>query len=544
MNALAKDGSRSGPLAKIAAGARRVSLITISLATHATSEPGASTLMLAGALIAFGYAAALAGMRIWYEACGPYNVDTPIYWAIGHGILKGFVPYRDMYETKPPGIFMLSALSYLVTGGGALTHVTQVIVLLFVALAPLAFVRRWWASGTSAALRTAPVYVSLWAIVLLFAAYVEDRGAEVQVEPHALAGMLIYLLLIGTSGRRAFWGRVIGIGIAIGMKEPFVLVVPAVYLVFDPAMRRPLQDFWGPLAMACATGAAILLVLGWLPAYIGIYLTSMAGAHIQIYGSPMARGLAALNFTWDDLRGFSLYLPTALFLLAGIYLLGSSDPASSDTPVRRVQVLMFGTLLAGLGVGMGGHFYNHHHIVAVPLYLALIFSLMVRSTRDSHARDWVRPVIVIVVMAAVFAPWKPWAVFKHDLRDRRTADAAARQSAQVIDSVLDQLHLNRYLWLGPGGWVPFAFTRHVPLGPLFFQQVAFFEGRYPWFVDQFHKRLKEAQVVVLDQYMTGPLTDEIKAEVKRDFEPIPQRFIPPGKTCQFPILVRRGTVTP
>ena len=45
--------------------------------------------------------------------CCPGTAD----WTIGHGILKGLVPYRDLYETKPPGIFLVSALSYLVTGG-------------------------------------------------------------------------------------------------------------------------------------------------------------------------------------------------------------------------------------------------------------------------------------------------------------------------------------------------------------------------------------------------------------------------------------------
>ncbi len=148
-------------------------------------------------------------------------------------------------------------------------------------------------------------------------------------------------------------------------------------------------------------------------------------------------------------------------------------------------------------------------------------------------------------MAAVFAPWKPWAAFRKDLKDRRAADAASHQTAEVIDSVLDQLHVDRYLWLGPGGWVPFAFTRHVPLGPLFFQQVAFFEGRYPRFVEQFETRLtKDAKVVVLDQYMTGPLTDKIRRYVDDNFVELPKRFIPPGKTHQFRILVRKGTVTP
>lgn len=547
-----KPGStRAELIASARAAAARALGATIAFATRATTEPIASWLLLLPALVAIAYTWSLVGIRLWYEAHTVYNVDTPLYWTIGHGILKGLVPYRDLYETKPPGIFLVSALSYLVTGGGALTHGTQVLSLAFVALAPLVFARRLLAGGRQA-LPAMVVFAALWAIVLLLVAYVEDRGIDVQVEPHAVAGMVLYLLFIGGRGRRAFWARTLGIGLAIGMKEPFVLMVPAVYLVYEPSARRPLHDFWGPLATACLLGATILLLLGWLPAYVGIYLKSMTGAHVQIMGSPWDRLLVALSLIWDDLRTYSHFLPAALFFCGGVYLLSPERPAADapehfgnpppprDVPMRRFQGVLLGVMLAALAVGMGGQFYAHHHLAAVPLYLALIFSLMSRLGEGTDVRGWVRPALIAVTLMAVLINPMPLAEFRDRVSTMRIRDSAAHESAEVIDAVVDRVGAKRYLWIGPGGFVPFAFTRHLPLGPLFFQQIAFFEGRYPWFVNQFRKRLAEAKVVVVAEYMMGPLSDEFRAQVARDFVAAPARFIPPGKHCQYPILVRRG----
>lgn len=553
MSPLAKKPgpTRAELIASARAAAARALGATIALATRATSEPIASWLMLVPVLVAAGYASGLLGVRLWYEAHTVYNVDTTLYWTIGHGILKGLVPYRDLYETKPPGIFLLSALSYLVTGGGGLTHATQIMSLVFVALAPLVFARRLFTAGR-ATLPAMVVFGALWALVLLLVSYVEDKGVEVQVEPHGVAGAVLYLLFIGCRGRRAFWARTLGIALAIGMKEPFVLAIPAAYLVFDPTARRPLQDFWGPLATACLLGATVLLLLGWLPAYVGIYLRSMTGAHVQIFGSPWDRSLAALNMTWDDLRGYSIFLPAALFFCGGAYLLAPERPTADapgheldptttrDVPVRRFQGLVLGVMLAALAVGMGGHFYHHHYLVAVPFYLAGIFSLMSRLDAGPDVRGWVRPALIAVTLMAVLIKWTSVADFQDRIGAMRLRDAAAHESAEVIDAVLDHAGVDRYLWIGPGGHVALPFTRHLPLGPLFFQQVAFFEGRYPWFVNQFRKRLAEAKVVVVAEYMMGPLSDEFRAQVARDFVPVPPRFLPPGKRCQQPILVRRG----
>jgi hypothetical protein len=86
------------------------------------------------------------------------------------------------------------------------------------------------------------------------------------------------------------------------------------------------------------------------------------------------------------------------------------------------------------------------------------------------------------------------------------ADIKAREAAKVIDAVLDRLHVDRFQWIGPGGFPPWSYTRHLPLGPMFFQQVIFFDGNYPSFLTEaFRKQLAEAKVIVFEQHIAGPM---------------------------------------
>ena len=68
-------------------------------------------------------------LRLFYEIQGAYTGDSPIYWAMGRGILNGRTPYIDLFETKPPGIFLLSALSIALTGGPMLGTVIQTLII-------------------------------------------------------------------------------------------------------------------------------------------------------------------------------------------------------------------------------------------------------------------------------------------------------------------------------------------------------------------------------------------------------------------------------
>src|SRR5262249_53570701 len=59
------------------------------------------------------------------EAQGFLSPDVLIYLTIGKGMLNGLHVYRDLFESKPPGIFLLSAIS-LRLGGTALMRTLEV----------------------------------------------------------------------------------------------------------------------------------------------------------------------------------------------------------------------------------------------------------------------------------------------------------------------------------------------------------------------------------------------------------------------------------
>jgi hypothetical protein len=545
--------AQASRLARIKAAWARVARVTEAWGERLVAEPWSSLAFLIVALIPFVYALATVAVRVWYESQGPYNVDAPIYWAIGHGIVKGYAPYRDLWDIKPPGIFLLSALSDLVTGGPALTHATQVLSIILVLLSPLPYLRRLEGDWRQR-LQVAPTIVALWTLVAVLTAFIADNALEVQTEAHAMPGMIAYMLLIGVPGRWAFRGRAAGMMVAFGMKEPFLLVLPAVYLIMDPEMRRSWADFWGPLVLASVAGTLFLLVVGWLPAFVGLYLRSMVGSHVNVFGSPLTRTVSSFDLIWDKLRKYSLLLPIAITYCVGAYMFGATTPAAGDNRPNvawRFQLLLIAVLLSSLAVGMSGYYYDHHHVLIVPLCLAVIFSLLSQLVRSPSAggaavRPLLRVGLVPLVLLVVWQPdWVPLKYFRDRLKWIGDQDVAAHKSAEVIDAVLDRLHVNRYLWLGPGGFPPYSYTRHVPLGPLFFQQVLFFDGHYPpWLTEKFRKELEQAKVIVFAQHMTGPLDNEVKATLARDFVPLPPSVIPAGKTCQYPILVRKGLPIP
>jgi hypothetical protein len=510
-------------------------------------EPAVSFILLVPALFTLVYAACATAMRLWFECQGPYNVDTVLYWTVGKGILHGLVPWRDLYETKPAGIFLLSALSFLLTGGGKLTNATQVLSLLAIALSPIPYAYRLALAPGSRA-RAVPPFVALWALVLVLTCFVASYADSVQTEAHAMPGMVAYMLLIGVRGRRAFVGRALGILVAVGMKEPFLLAVPAVYLVLDPVARRPWADFFGPLALAGVGGAVVLLVLGYLPAYVGIYLPAMAGGHVNFHGSPWERIADATNRTWGTLAEHSVLLPTTMLFVAGVYLFqpepGIGGPRAKMVALR-FQALFLATLLAGYAVGLGGNYYGHHFVFATPFHLAILYALMAALSRDPDAGHWVRSGVIALALLTAYVPrWVGTDVLEARLADFRRENARAQRSARVIDDLLDRLHVGRYLWLGhPGGGAPLPFTRHLPLGPLFFQQTYFFQGPFRWLQSEFWKRMHEAQVVVLSVYNTGPADPKVKRVLATEYDELPASFLP-DPAFPYKIFVRRGTKLP
>ena len=74
------------------------------------------------------------------------NTDAYIYLTVGRGILNGLRPYTDLFESKPPGIFYLNALSLWLTNGTFLLRMLQAGNLLSLPIVLIGFV--WFRERT------------------------------------------------------------------------------------------------------------------------------------------------------------------------------------------------------------------------------------------------------------------------------------------------------------------------------------------------------------------------------------------------------------
>jgi hypothetical protein len=191
---------------------------------------------------------------------------------------------------------------------------------------------------------------------------------------------------------------------------------------------------------------------------------------------------------------------------------------------------------------MGGTFYVHHHVFAMPVIMAVVLTLLRDSTLPDTGRFWWTSAFVI--LSLTLPRWERTKKLEEHLVKIQRSDAEARDAAVIIDRIADRLGLERWQWLGPGGFVPLPFTRHVPQGPLFFQQVVFFDGKYPpWFAAQLRAQIRQSSLLVVHNPMfVGRMLPEVKWLISAHFESLPDDFFLPGERIPYGLFVRKGLV--
>ena len=65
--------------------------------------------------------------RIGFELNEVYSVDHILYFTVARGMMSGGKPYLDYYENKPPLIFVMCMISYLIRGDFYLLNVMSFI---------------------------------------------------------------------------------------------------------------------------------------------------------------------------------------------------------------------------------------------------------------------------------------------------------------------------------------------------------------------------------------------------------------------------------
>jgi hypothetical protein len=178
--------------------------------------------------------------------------------------------------------------------------------------------------------------------------------------------------------------------------------------------------------------------------------------------------------------------------------------------------------LVGLANGMGGHFFPHHFVFAVPVFFA-VFVVFLRQHVTADARIHVATVVLAVLLSvSCFVPRSDMQLASAVAAEMSRRAAQAQEVAAEIDAVLDRCSIPRYLYLGDVSAGPFAYTRHSPLGPPFLQfQYRFQIDANPWFTHAFEENLQRAEFIVLRSLHTGPWSQIVKETIHDDFTDIP-----------------------
>jgi len=447
-------------------------------------------------------------LRINYELSGVYTWDTTIYWAVGRGIVNGIAPWSGLFDIKPPGMHLLSAFSFKFFDSSVFTNFFQVLVLILTAATPT--VAYFLLSSHRSAKKLA---FSLLAGLML-ALYSAERSGEVQIESFGAAFACMAVLAMAMPNfekRRILWTSLAAIGLlgACGFKEPFLFPLFGVSLIFCKDIKDWFYRFALPLAIAVAVGVLILLICGWLGGFLQ-YLEFMSSTHISRYGSPFRR---AMDFShlYNDMNAFSWGLAIAVFALLSLPFIKANSKSDEYALFTKIIFLGAAFFLTNYSVGLGGEYYNHHHVFALPFYMALVLFLLKEwNGESSGVAKLGLASFVFFAIATLNLP-----NLNFDGRSEYLNNSAKEPKlvADYLDSKMNELNIDRYAFIGFNGPEIYGWTKHSPMGPYFIQDPRWFSG-IPNFGDSLISIIEKSDIVVVSNMWKeiAPQANRILAE--------------------------------
>jgi len=430
------------------------------------------------------YAFAELCVRINYELSGIYQIwDAPIYYTVGRGIVNGIAPWSGIFEIKPPGIFLVSAISFKFFDNPVFTYYFQAFVLVLTATVPIA--AYFLLSSYRSTLKLA---FSMLAGLLL-ALYSAERAGEFQVESFGAAFACIAVFAMAMPDfekRKILLTSISAIGIlgACGFKEPFLFPLFGVSLIFCKDIKDWFCRFALPLAIAVSLGFVILLACGWLDGFL-YYLKFMSSTHVSRHGSSLGRALE-FHRIYNDLNSFSRGFTIALLILLFLPLLKFfwNIKTNEETFFTKIAFWGMAFFMSSYSIGLGGEFFEHHFAFGLPFYMALVLLLLKNWTEENFlVAKFGLLCLAFLAIGTLDLPFRYERNLRHfgnhfhlnlDERTKYINEGAKeiKEAAAYLDFKMDELGIDRYVFIGDHypttsiyGW-----TKHSPMGPYFNQQ--------------------------------------------------------------------------
>ena len=324
--------------------------------------------------------------RLHFELQEIASCDANLFFAVGHFMAKGFRPYLDAYENKPPMIFFISELSYLMTGNYYLVNISSFLCFLNVLLTPIAICLVIAIKRKMSLLSSSLMTIIVAIISLFLTLYAHHKSGEIMCEifgASALMDSLLCLLIISKDKKTRFYHPCIILsgfffGVATMFKEPFALLGIFAFLMVVENKKDLLNKVIYPLGYGVLTAFLILLVTNAIEGYFAVYLPNMLTNHINNHGSLVER-MKNFKRLFDDLNDFSKYLFILIIIMLFVSSLRSLTLFNQENvylalvfKAIRIVLPFIYLYIASLAVGLGGQYFWHHFAFALPLYYSLL----------------------------------------------------------------------------------------------------------------------------------------------------------------------------
>ncbi len=303
-----------------------------------------------------------------------FGRDQGIYGVVAEGILRGEVPYRDLWDFKPPGIFFVYASSFALFGKTMMAPRLVEVVMLFGAVLGL---RRL--GGVFFQSRTAGIMAG--AIFALLHAQLDFWHTG---QPESFAGPLtIYAIVLTThpwSKKHRFFAQLatgILFGLAFLLKPPFGggAIACAFYLSFQalpPSSKRGSRIFERITPFVTIGFASLVPIIA-----LCLWFWSRGGWPALSWTLfEFAPGYTALSWVNRSAAGMAFHgMNEAFFGLSSLLALGTLAALTIHPRANKERSgfsLLLGILAFQLiGITIQGKFFQYHFGASIPL-IALI----------------------------------------------------------------------------------------------------------------------------------------------------------------------------
>jgi hypothetical protein len=332
------------------------------------------------ALLAIAFAAAVFAVQP-----RPFNFDSAGFTVFGRGLLEGHAPYTDLFDHKPPGIYMIGAMAWALDPGSSSVSL-QAITAVMIGVAAMAC--GWLVAEASGQFRAGLATTVVAAGGLSLPVVAAGGG---MTETFAAAGLAVsFAAIVGMwKGREGWvWPAVAGAGFAWSMNMSLLAIAPVpalavlwLSLPIDGAPFPPSRSTWRTWLrrrvldrrlLAAVVGSAAVTLIFWSPVLASGSLSGAIDAIVHYNSLYQATGTFSIHNWIHGMAQLWPLIPAAAVLVVPV---GRRSVLGLELARMRLPLAIALWLVAEVAMLLLGRRLFIHYLSLLMPPAALIFGL-------------------------------------------------------------------------------------------------------------------------------------------------------------------------